>query len=496
METNIQKLLDSDQDVVILPPGEYKGAFSVSRPCTIEGSNTTLWNDNDTVLTINSENVVLKNIHVELVASHENCFSVSTEHKDTVYENIEIYGPVHGFGYEDSVPEISRQIKLGNFCADFENSFILDLYIPKVSPTISVSVKDIQIENTSYSFGINKIKLRTGEMPPKTFIYGDLVLNTGFIRKYYFSGLAENNGEKCCDKIISEIDPSSVNHDLVDLSSQIPAVPHVENAPVKELKMLDPDPFSDYDNNRYTNSGNNAAKIAEANNNRINNRYNSPQQNAANNRQNINYGQGNIAPQQMPNVAYNQYRNAPPMISKAPVQRAPSPYILKRGERIFIDNIADKMFSVIMGCRGLYKQMDIDPYVFLLNKNETTTRDEDFVYFGNRFSRNNAVRMNNDASFSIELNSVPDDIEKIVFVFSIYKPKENDNFSKVSEPFISVCLNQREIYRYSAFDLFAETTIIFMTLYRYNSRWKMNTVGQGYRNRIEALCSQYGLNVQ
>lgn len=496
METDIQKLLDSDSDVVILPPGEFKGAFTINRPCTVEGSNTTLWNDSATVLTVNSENVILKNIHVELVAVRENCFSVSTAFDDTVYENIEVYGPVHGFGLEDSVPEISRQIKLGNFCAEFENSFVLDLYIPGNSPSLSVSVKDINIENSSYTEGINKIKLKTGEMAPKTFIYGNLILNTGFIRNYYFSGLAENNGEKCIDKILSEIDPASVNKDIVDMSSQIPAMPRIENAPSKVLKMHDPDPFSDYDRYRTQDSRKNSDQnTGQKNNFQYNNQQNIPQQNNFN-RQNVQYPQGNRGQQLNQNAPSPQRAINSPSGSNFPVGRVNSAYILKRGERIFIDNFAGQPFSVVMGCRGLYKKMDIDPYVFLLNKNETTTCDEDFIYFGNRSSRNNAVRMNNDASFSVDLNLLPDDIEKIAFVFSIYNPKENDNFSKVSEPFISVCQNRSELFRYAAFDLFAETTIIFMSIYRYNSKWKLNTVGQGYREGLKRLCSQYGLNVQ
>lgn len=496
METDIQKLLDSDSDVVILPPGEFKGAFTINRPCTVEGSNTTLWNDSATVLTVNSENVILKNIHVELVAVRENCFSVSTGFNDTVYENIEIYGPVHGFGLEDSVPEISRQIKLGNFCAEFENSFVLDLFIPNTSPSLSLSVKDIQIENNSYSEGINKIKLRTGEMAPKTFIYGNLILNTGFIRNYYFSGSAENSGEKCVDKILSEIDPSSIKENIVDLSSQIPAMPRVEAAPSKVLKMHDPDPLSDYNRYHVQDNNNNQIKNNRLNNNQpYNNQAGFLQQNNIN-RQNVQYPQGNRVQQLNQNAAVPQYRNNSPSAPNPSAGRLNSAYILKRGERIFIDNFADKPFSVVMGCRGLYKKMDIDPYVFLLNKNETTTCDEDFIYFGNRSSRNNAVRMNNDASFSVELNLLPDDIETVSFVFSIYNPKENDNFSKVSEPFISVCQNRSELFRYSAFDLFAETTIIFMTIYRYNSKWKLNTVGQGYREGLKRLCSQYGLNVQ
>lgn len=496
METDIQKLLDSDSEVVVLPSGEFKGSFTISRPCTVEGSNTTLWNDKNTVLTVNSENVILKNIHVELVTVNENFFSVLTNFDDTVYENIEVYGPVHGFGLEDSVPEISRQIKLGNFCSEFENTFIMDLFIPNSVPVLSVSVKDIQIENNSYTTGINKIKLKTGDMAPKTFIYGNLVLNTGFIRNYYFSGLAESDGEKCIDKILSEIEPSSIKENIVDLSSQIPAMPHIESAPSKVLKMHDPDPSSDYNSFRRHDNSNNVLQNAAQNNNQQNVKHtNAPQHNNVN-MPNVQYPQGNRAVQLNQNAPAPQYNNNMPPVSNTPAGRTYPAYVLKRGERIFIDNFARIPFSVIMGCRGLYKKMDIDPYVFLINKNNTTTCDEDFIYFGNRVSRNNAVVMNKDASFSINLKMLPDDIEKIVFVFSIYNPKENDNFSKVSEPFISLYQNGSELFHYSAFDLFAETTIIFMTIYRYNSQWKLNTVGQGYRDGLKVLCSQFGLNVQ
>ena len=63
------------------------------------------------------------------------------------------------------------------------------------------------------------------------------------------------------------------------------------------------------------------------------------------------------------------------------------------------------------------------------------------------------------------------------------------------DPFVSLICQGKEIYKYTATELFAETTIIFLDIYRYNSRWKLNTIGQGYREGLKKLCSSYGLIV-
>ncbi|MGN0582168.1 MAG: TerD family protein, partial [Oscillospiraceae bacterium] len=120
---------------------------------------------------------------------------------------------------------------------------------------------------------------------------------------------------------------------------------------------------------------------------------------------------------------------------------------------------------------------------------------DDFVFFGNRDTVSGALVFNEDKSIEADLKKVPDHIKKISFVYSIYKPGPLDNFSKVKEPFVSVSQNNREILKYTATELFAETTIIFFEIYKHSSGWKINAIGQGYKEGLKRLCAGYGLIV-
>ncbi len=430
MDEKIQKLI-SESNHVTLPAGEYKGTFVVDHPCIIEGHNTTLWNNSQTVVLIKSAGVRLKNIRVELIGSTAtDIFSIYSEY-DVDCENIEIMGKVHGFGGEDSFPDVSRQIKLGEFKSDSRNTFLLEMFSPCDCSTISTQMKDVYIQPQTLKKGLNSIRISINSVTQNSYIYGDLILQSKFNRRFYLSGVSSESGQVCNDIIIS-----SGNY-MTQTSNEkiISMVNTVQNAqPVTRAgKINNSDQFNDYCENK----------------------------------------------------------KSPNHVSEMPVLHK---YMPKRGERIYIQNDTDIM-RFFMGCKGTLVKMDIDPYVFLLDKTGITSCDDDFIYFGNKKSRCGSVTFNDDKTIDVDLTRVPDYVERISFVYSIYLPGPNDNFSKVVDPYLTIFQCGEEVLRYVATELFAETTIIFMEIYKHNGRWKINTVGQGYKEGLKKLCSSYGLIV-
>lgn len=426
MSENLQNLLSSGGSYVTLPSGEYKGTFIIDRPCIIEGHNTTLWNKGQTVLLIRSSGVRLKNIRVELIGSSSDSFSVYNEY-DVMCENVEIMGRVYGFGGEDSFPEISRQIKLGEFKSDSRNTFLLDIFAPSDSTRISTKMKDIYIEPEILHKGINTIRITVNPVTQNSYIYGDLLFESTFNRRFYLTGISTDRGEVCNDKIISS-DSLSLSSGQEKIISMVNTA--VNTQPVAEKKQINNNSYDYSEKNKRTN----------------------------------------------------------------PASEVPVPYVLKRGERVYIGNYTDKM-KVFIGCKGTMVKMDIDPYVFLLNSTGVTSCDDDFIYFGNKESRCGSVIFNDDKTIDVDLTRVPDYIERISFVYSIYLPGPNDNFSKVVDPYLTIFQNGKEAVRYIASELFAETTIIFIEIYKHNGKWKINTIGQGYKEGLKKLCSSYGLIV-
>lgn len=122
---------------------------------------------------------------------------------------------------------------------------------------------------------------------------------------------------------------------------------------------------------------------------------------------------------------------------------------LRKGQRIYIDDIADDVIKIEFNCRQMLSQVDIDPYVFLLNRDNIVPDDDDFIFFSNPVSPDYEVKIQPSSSgqvsdVDIDLRKVPSYIEKISVAYSIYNNNSRDNFSKVVDPFVSIRI--KEIY--------------------------------------------------
>lgn len=102
-----------------------------------------------------------------------------------------------------------------------------------------------------------------------------------------------------------------------------------------------------------------------------------------------------------------------------------------------------------------------------------------------------------DEQIMVELNKVPGDIHKIVFVVNIYDANvRNQHFGMVRNAFIRLVniADNSEICRYNLSENYNNMTgMIVGEIYRYNGEWKFNPIGQPVRDasRINKLCEMY-----
>ena len=99
----------------------------------------------------------------------------------------------------------------------------------------------------------------------------------------------------------------------------------------------------------------------------------------------------------------------------------------------------------------------------------------------------------------MNLAAVPAEIDKIVFIVSIYEAdSRGQSFGQVRNAYIRV-LNQTdnaEIARYDlSEDASSETAMVFAELYRNAGEWKFRAVGQGYASGLGGIARDYGVNV-
>ena len=116
----------------------------------------------------------------------------------------------------------------------------------------------------------------------------------------------------------------------------------------------------------------------------------------------------------------------------------------------------------------------------------------DVVYYGNLTHKSGALRHcgdnltgagdGDDEQIIVELNKVPADYSKIVFVVTIYKARErNQQFGMIRNAFIRIvdADNGKELCKYNLSENYeGKTAMIFGEVYRHNGEWKFGAIGE------------------
>lgn len=138
------------------------------------------------------------------------------------------------------------------------------------------------------------------------------------------------------------------------------------------------------------------------------------------------------------------------------------------------------------------QEIDCDASAFLL-QNDVLLTSDDMVYFGNTAHYTGCVRhmgdnltggageRNDDEQIIVDLQALPMEYNKIVFVVNIYQAKERkQHFGMLQNAYIRICdEGGQELCRYPLNDNYQGMTgMIFGELYRHNGAWKFNAIGQ------------------
>lgn len=154
-------------------------------------------------------------------------------------------------------------------------------------------------------------------------------------------------------------------------------------------------------------------------------------------------------------------------------------------------------------------EFDLDASAFLLDASGKVRNEQDFIFYNQLKSQDGSIEHTgdnrdgegdgDDESLKIDLNRVPESIQKIVIAVTIHDAEmRRQNFGQVSNAFIRVVndVTQSEIVRYDlAEEASTETAMIFGEVYRHNGEWKFRAVGQGYNGGLRAMCHQFGINI-
>lgn len=184
---------------------------------------------------------------------------------------------------------------------------------------------------------------------------------------------------------------------------------------------------------------------------------------------------------------------------------------LKKGQKIDLTKGNPNLSKISVGlgwdindlARGA--TFDLDASVFLLDKNGVARDEKDFIYFNNLTGGNGSVVHTgdnrtgdgdgDDELIEINLEKVPQEVERIVFTVTIYESgSKRQNFGMVSNAFIRVFdENSEHLYFDLGEDFSFETAVVAGELFRQNGEWRFSAIGSGHSGGLETLVSTYGL---
>jgi tellurium resistance protein TerD len=153
--------------------------------------------------------------------------------------------------------------------------------------------------------------------------------------------------------------------------------------------------------------------------------------------------------------------------------------------------------------------LDLDMSAFMLNRNNGTRDDGDFVFYNNLKAYNGGVAHNGDSrtgagdgddeSITISLETVPFDILKIVFVLSVYKGYEKEQtVGMVRNAYIRLMNTEtrHEILRFQLNEILKdrkETGLVVASLNREGPKWHFTPVCEFIPGGLAEIATRYGM---
>ncbi|QXM07264.1 TerD family protein [Crassaminicella indica] len=156
------------------------------------------------------------------------------------------------------------------------------------------------------------------------------------------------------------------------------------------------------------------------------------------------------------------------------------------------------------------RDFDLDVFAFAVKNDGKVRNEKDFVFYGNKQPAGLGITLSGDNRTGqgsgddeivfVDLNTVPTEIQKIIFAITIYEGKERgQNFGMVENAFVRLVdqNTNREFLRYDlSEDYSLETAVVVGELYRHNGEWKFNAIGSGFNDGLVALCACYGVDAE
>ena len=187
---------------------------------------------------------------------------------------------------------------------------------------------------------------------------------------------------------------------------------------------------------------------------------------------------------------------------------------LSKGGRVSLSKEAPGLKNIQVGsgwdtnASDTGADFDLDSSLFMLDSNNKTTADSDFIFFNNLKSTDGSVVHQgdnltgegdgDDELMNIDLSKIDAKYESLAITVTIHDGEaRKQNFGQVNNAFIRV-VNADDGKELAKFELdedySSETAVLFGTLYRKSGEWRFKAEGSGFNNGLKGFCDTYGVS--
>lgn len=191
-----------------------------------------------------------------------------------------------------------------------------------------------------------------------------------------------------------------------------------------------------------------------------------------------------------------------------------TPHVLRKGANVALTDLGAGLgaLTVFLDSRGNDGELiDVDVSV-LLGRDGLVRSSGDLVFYNQPVGAAGAVHLRDKIRaetdtpveeawssdvVTLELDDVPEDIERIVFSASL-DPSLGLTFGDAAAIRLRVqrTADAADLIVYDIDDAESEMALLFGEFYRREAQWKIRAVGQGYADGLSALVTAYGVEVE
>ncbi|MDJ1182953.1 hypothetical protein [Roseofilum casamattae] len=188
---SLQEQIDTKSSATLtlqLSNQEYAGPITINSPLLLDGRGSTIWARQGPVVSINSENVRLSNLRIEITGNEQTenpkeryAIFIGGQHNIQL-DNVEVRGEVMGVLGEEGKWNYPQSLHLGKLAYGREYDLCLRLIVP-VNCTIDSDISALDLQPRHLQAGPNEIQLHVERLPADTLINGNIFLVSSSLKR-------------------------------------------------------------------------------------------------------------------------------------------------------------------------------------------------------------------------------------------------------------------------------------------------------------------------